>query len=69
MLKIGYNAVWEGEESLIPLIFSSPAVRAVTDLYCSNKWVRKSDLSLDMTRIDLGESTRDVDLTYERDAE
>ena len=34
-LTIGYNAVWEGEESLIPLIFSSPAVRVLTDLYCS----------------------------------
>ena len=31
---IGYNAVWEGEESLIALIFSSPTVRAITDLYC-----------------------------------
>ena len=34
MLKIGYNAVWEGEPSLIPLNFSSPAVSAITDLYC-----------------------------------
>ena len=34
MLKIGYNTVQEGEESLILLVFSSPAVRGISDLYC-----------------------------------
>ena len=37
--KMWYNAVWEGEESLIPLIFSSPAVRAITDFYCISSCV------------------------------
>ena len=39
------NAVWEGEESLILLIFSSPTVRAITDLYCSRK-ARLRELAL-----------------------
>ena len=31
--------MWEEEESLIPLIFSIPAVCAITDLYCIYEWM------------------------------
>ena len=44
--------MWEGEESLTPLVFSSPAVRAITGLYCiyHEKPSRKCEHALSKTR-------------------